>query len=384
MKKKLIYGIAYNVLADNDIEPSKIDFKLSKSEIYHHPRVRLNKSKDDLKLENKPIYLEHNTSNKIGSVLCSWLDDNQIKILAEVYGPDELIEQIECGDINSLSMGYVVDTKTNTKSIKEVSLCKEPFFDGCKFSVAASKKSYSLVDKKKSLFNNSLNYTDEVKFVVIMASGNAPNTSSDDRIQNLSKEDIEKILLEYKKVKDSEAEKTAKLSELTEQIKNSEDSVKKYQELFKSNQQKMFSDFMESVKSNGLSFSEDETNVLQNLFSNIDQGPTVSLLTKVVSSIKPQQIQTQTHKKSSSQIPQSGGLGDVYSAPKRSFSEMASHEAPSTVDVRAHKEPSTKKAKYDHQQEDNSSKGVRRILEDIMSLPAMPLGTTRFNLPYST
>jgi hypothetical protein len=379
MKKKIIYGVAYNALLNNnpdsDNKNEKLNFKLSKEEIYNHPKIRLNRSKDDLKLDNKPIYLEHKTDTQIGSILCSWLDNEKIKILAEVYGSEDLINDIESGSIGSLSMGYVYDVKSNKKTINEVSLCREPFFDGCNFSVAASKKNDSSIYKKKSLFNYCSKDVDELKFVVIMASGNQPNTNADP-LDNLSKEDIKQLLTEFQKTK-NELEKVKKLEiELSEKNKSLEKTQTLFQEKFKKDQAKMQDDFLKNLKSNTTAdISEEEMQLISGVFGNLESRPIADILTKVVSSVKmgaPPQQKTGGL--------QQGGVGDVYSAPKRSFSEMSNQSEPSMVPITAHKEPSAKRFRADDDQarsKETSSK-FDRLLQDVLKAPSIVPGATSF------
>lgn len=149
----------------NVIRKMKLGGKISSDErfiLYNNSSVKLSLHTDNLlkpegKLEGLPIHVEHNTSQSVGRVLDSWIANGtgtkkpQLMVFGEVWDPNTKRE-IDSGELRGLSIGYDFtyfgapkpngggnQIHVDSKKIKEVSLCKEPFYQGCKIDITASK-----------------------------------------------------------------------------------------------------------------------------------------------------------------------------------------------------------------------------------------------------
>jgi hypothetical protein len=148
-----------NSKAIDVIRKIKAGEKISYSDrvnLYNDTSVKLHLDKDTLDLKGIPIHVEHDTSNKaVGKILESWVGASangknpQLMVLGEVWDQNAK-GSIDSGQLRGLSVGYGVvineptaktfDLSVNSRTIKEVSLCKEPFFSGCQIDITASKK----------------------------------------------------------------------------------------------------------------------------------------------------------------------------------------------------------------------------------------------------
>ena len=155
MDKRFLVGIAYNLL----IEPGSHRDEVQLSEVrasngegdarhrlYHDPLIRLPRDEmmrdgGDFHWRNKPILVNHGGS-PVGRINSCRIVDGRVEISAEVTDP-AAIKRVDDGDLGSFSVGYDVrasaDGKKRHFDVKEVSLCHEPFFEGCTISVVASK-----------------------------------------------------------------------------------------------------------------------------------------------------------------------------------------------------------------------------------------------------
>jgi hypothetical protein len=151
----------------NVIRKMKQGEKISQHErsiLYNHSSVKLSLERDNLKpqgeLKGLPIHVEHNSTRSVGKVLDSWVSNAdgsngippQLMVFGEVWDTNTK-KEIDSGELRGLSIGYDFtyfgapsnvtgknQIHVDSKKIKEVSLCKEPFYKGCKIDITASKK----------------------------------------------------------------------------------------------------------------------------------------------------------------------------------------------------------------------------------------------------
>ena len=145
-----------------------------REQYYNHAAVTLSDSDlDDIEgAEGAPICEEHNRNDRVGVVHHSWVNTADGGRALDIIGRIPLdtergrrvIEDIRCGRIKGLSVSYGTDLeergdgtrKLKSKTFHEISLCREPFFEGCNLSVGvvASAKQGKLRNKNVSLHNN--------------------------------------------------------------------------------------------------------------------------------------------------------------------------------------------------------------------------------------
>ncbi len=127
----------------------KADNQLRKV-VYGDPAVRLSREffQTQAKMRGKPLLFEHGPSRVLGSVrsISVEADSDEVLVTAEVTDP-ALVEEMKSHDSlsnQSFSIGYDVQ-KTEGGwdvvgyNLKEVSLVRQPFFDGCHVGIYASK-----------------------------------------------------------------------------------------------------------------------------------------------------------------------------------------------------------------------------------------------------
>lgn len=129
------------------------------SHFYHEPAVKLSEGDlDDLEgVDDIPLCYEHNQADRVGTVAHSWLNTDQgqcLKVWARIPLEDEqgqridrghqIVAEIKAGKIKGLSVGYgtplawdhtTQTRKVSSKLFREISLVKEPFFNGCDLTV---------------------------------------------------------------------------------------------------------------------------------------------------------------------------------------------------------------------------------------------------------
>lgn len=161
---RYLWGLAYDSLNTVNIQASKLStqalsiiethqqtnslFTLEEREvIYNDQAVRL--TLEDVEkgnyLRQKPICDTH--GHIVGYIVEGVVHENHIKILAAVTDADA-VQKVDSGEYTGFSIGYSFDNErgqVSNKQIREVSICKNPFFDACRIHVAASKDSPSPV-----------------------------------------------------------------------------------------------------------------------------------------------------------------------------------------------------------------------------------------------
>jgi HK97 family phage prohead protease len=89
--------------------------------------------------QGKPLCYKHRRNDVVGQVHHSYLDaNNNLKITAKIPARtprgQRVIAKIRAGKLNGFSVGYdnnIENGVITDKVFHEISICKEPFFDGC-------------------------------------------------------------------------------------------------------------------------------------------------------------------------------------------------------------------------------------------------------------
>lgn len=157
---KVINGVSYPNLYNGP--KKKVTANLSDPhEFYHDDGIRL----ADENLEDfvgKPICVEHDVTASVGEITAAWRDtDGKMRITGRIYVDSEdgrqLYDRVNRGDMKGLSVGYGVsmgsDGSVVKKNCQEISLCREPFFEGAQVAVCATgNEKYKTNEKGKIVF----------------------------------------------------------------------------------------------------------------------------------------------------------------------------------------------------------------------------------------
>jgi hypothetical protein len=112
-------------------------------DLYHDPAMRLSRElveKTDLK--GLPLCDSH--GHRVGVITRSWVDNNELRVEARVDDP-ETAKKVRDGTYGALSLGVesLRDgpgmSRILKRNFKEVSVCAQPFFPGCKITMCAHK-----------------------------------------------------------------------------------------------------------------------------------------------------------------------------------------------------------------------------------------------------
>lgn len=146
---RIIGGVSYPQLADSKSQTKFIaattDFG-DREDYYHDEAIRLN-DEEIKEFVGKPICFEHDTSEEFGVVSAAWKGSNgemrfQARIYTDTPEGQEFFNDIDHGKNRGVSVGYSVslsdDNRVTRKDIRELTICKEPFFSGAEVRVAAS------------------------------------------------------------------------------------------------------------------------------------------------------------------------------------------------------------------------------------------------------
>jgi hypothetical protein len=179
-KDRYIYGIAYNEVLDVDsnntknvmLSPESLNVLNNKNKnsketrkvLYHDPAVRLTTTDiKNVNLYGYPIYCEHETNKRVGEIIDCWLTSSvsatgggggggggpnafpsgkkDMVVVAHIWDK-EAVDMVDSGTLGSFSVGYdylfSFGGKVQDKQMNEISLCREPFFEGCRIQVKAS------------------------------------------------------------------------------------------------------------------------------------------------------------------------------------------------------------------------------------------------------
>jgi hypothetical protein len=117
----------------------------SRKRVYHDKAVKLTDQEiRSLNMHRVPLKVEHSGMD-IGYIINSYVEGDKMLIFGETTDP-KVSKAIRTKQLASLSINY--DRKFNPATrckdgapiVNEVSLVKQPFFDGCNILVAASKQ----------------------------------------------------------------------------------------------------------------------------------------------------------------------------------------------------------------------------------------------------
>ena len=173
-------GRAYPRVLEGENPTKHVTSDLSDRESYYRdPAIALSEADLDKfnGAEGKPLWVEHGQhpdfgKTAVGEVYHSYLaNGGGLKIWGRIYNGEnnplgqQAAAMVKNGELKGLSVGYgasirdcvsgtSVTKKLESKSFREISLCREPFFAGCNISVAASKKKnsdYNSTEQKETL-----------------------------------------------------------------------------------------------------------------------------------------------------------------------------------------------------------------------------------------
>ena len=153
-KFRTFSGIAYRDVYRGNNQPINVTTnQYDREAFYRDDAVRLS-TKDVGNFINKPIFIEHDgLKEPAGKIVHSFLDsDGYMRIVAHIYTDSPHGEQIwaniQAGHLKGLSVGYDLTKDNLYKKCREVSLCKEPFFEGAEVRVTASANNLSSTREK--------------------------------------------------------------------------------------------------------------------------------------------------------------------------------------------------------------------------------------------
>lgn len=157
---KIVNGVSYPNLYNGP--KKKVTANLSNpDEFYHDDGIRL-ADENLADFVGKPICVEHDVTASVGEISAAWRDtDGKMRITGRIYVDSEegrqLYDRVNRGDMKGLSVGYGVsmgsDGIVTKKSCQEISLCREPFFEGAQVAICATgNEKYKTNDKGKIVF----------------------------------------------------------------------------------------------------------------------------------------------------------------------------------------------------------------------------------------
>lgn len=198
------------VKGDNATRHIELDSLDSRKTLYNHPAVKLSDADLDKfnGTEGYPLWVEHKANKgPVGVVYHSWLGDGEarsLEIIGRVFTNTErgkkVAAKIQNGTYKGLSVNYGAaiapdgrnegTAKVHDKKFREISICKEPFFENCniKLGIAASKKgSYK---SEGTFYHLSIEATGEVNMSET-ATQQQPNTTQSSSSTQSSSMDAE-------------------------------------------------------------------------------------------------------------------------------------------------------------------------------------------------
>ncbi len=151
---RLLTGLAYPKMLTDEQSAAAGDVisggsVQSYDEFYHDPAVRLSRADVEGQMRGKPICLEHDTGRVVGHITDKWVRGSALRINAAIYRDAvdkdgaNVCDRVDSGDLTGLSIQYGLDRRgmqIKSKTVLEVSLCKEPFFDGAYVDMIAASK----------------------------------------------------------------------------------------------------------------------------------------------------------------------------------------------------------------------------------------------------
>lgn len=232
-------GRAYPRVVQGSNKTTRITSDMTNRDaFYNDPAVVL--SDNDLNrfngAEGKPLWVEHVEGSQVGHVQHSWLsegdgDKRSLKIIGRVcmetpYGR-QVVADIKAKKYKGLSVGYGTDLVSNhhtgatelwDKNFREISLVKDPFFDGChlaEFGVTATK----IPNHNNPGPNSSLLLRIDASKEIIMETNNNTQepVSGNELLEEASK--LKNQLSEETKAKETQAQELAKMKSELEELR---------------------------------------------------------------------------------------------------------------------------------------------------------------------
>lgn len=263
-------GIAYpSVLEGANATDEVVASVGDREAFYRDPAVVLSDADLDKfgGTEGAPICVEHDSgAGPVGSVRHSWISTERgrgLHIVGRVSTKTErgreVAKKLLNGHFKGLSVGYGMGLTNNSrgtanltsKIFREISLCKEPFFDRCRISVAASKEKATKDPTYKSRGQNpgSVSTTPEnsggkfyIPIVNVMASNgenaptDAPASGGEQHQQQqqqgdaVPRADAQELLKQADLLKEANAEKDRRLKEMEAALKANQAENAKFRE----------------------------------------------------------------------------------------------------------------------------------------------------------
>ena len=170
-RRRMVMGTAYNHAIPTNRSISRVGVAAAQAtdqSSYTDPAIALTSDQlSGLSLNGLPLCLEHDKNAVIGRVLMNWVDEKgDMQIVAEIDGEtssgQQVIDLVDKGQLGSFSVGYdvVMDEKTGNvarKEMHEISVVREPYFEGCNIQVRASKQKQAKENKDSVLFKQNGN-----------------------------------------------------------------------------------------------------------------------------------------------------------------------------------------------------------------------------------
>lgn len=270
------------------IVTSKID---DRSSFYNDPAIKLSEENMDEfnGTEGMPICVEHNVKDVVGTIHHTWLGDGDkkaLKITAQIdkrtKRGKEIIEDIKCGRLKGLSVGYGADlvsnwktgiTQLNSKKFREISLVREPFFENChlSWSVSASKEEEENLAFKNPNYNSNTDFQYFYCPIEMSAENNStPNVGQNvpqtNSIPNQAGQDavpphemlgeITKLKNQYLEEAKAKKELEEKNSEKDKRLAYFEQKEKEAADLYATEQRPKYEKYVQQLTATGVALSD--------------------------------------------------------------------------------------------------------------------------------
>lgn len=192
---RYVFGTAYTNVVDSRITSPVVSWKTAlvlddpnvdheefRKQFYHDNAIKLSESNiATTEFLGKPIYVNHDKNLRVGTIIAAWCaknNPNHLLLFGKVTN-QETIKKVDDGTLRSFSMGYSAGMKTfkgeenskfnsyvvAAKQIEEVSLCEEPFFDGCTVELTMSKKRPSFLSATR--YNIPFKKTKQISLLIL-------------------------------------------------------------------------------------------------------------------------------------------------------------------------------------------------------------------------
>lgn len=235
-------GRAYPRVVQGSNKTTRVTSNINdRDDFYNDPAVVLSDADMDRfkGAEGKPLWVEHQPGSQVGYVEHSWLGDGEkrsLKIIGKVNMETErgrqVVADIKAKRYKGLSVGYGTDLVSNhhtgatelwDKNFREISLVKDPFFDGChlaEFGVTATK----ILNHNNGDQNSSLLLRIDASREIFMEPVNTPEpVSGNELLAEAAK--LKSQLSEESKAKEVQSQEIAQMKAELEQLRKLKDQV---------------------------------------------------------------------------------------------------------------------------------------------------------------